>query len=777
MLSAVALALFVGCIAGNSRLYNAYTFIFAAISVMLLTFINRRNKKILIILTLLLVMLWGSFEYGFIASSQGSLKPYAGRAVTIYGIVADEPVKTEYGQRFTLNWVYYEKNNKLYKCNEKLLVYGKENMNAEFGDKVKMTAELDIAAKARNFGDFDFNKYYQSKNIFMKAYPKQMTKLAVDSAGVFRQLLYSCRQRVKQAIYKSMPNNEAAILYGILTGSKSDIDEDVMQVFSKTGLAHILSVSGLHIGFLVLIIGYILKPLKLKDKIKHIITFLMVLFYVLMIGAPVPALRALLMFAVLLGGRIWGKKYDLNASASFSAIILLLYNPLLIHDPSFIISFACIYAIAFLHQPINSSLGFLPSWLRNSLSLSLAVWIGITPVLIHYFNYVSIINILLNVAAVPIAFLITLAGFAGVAVGLALPVLSVFVFSISYYLIALLYFISEKALLLPGTGLSVPALSRYVYVLYYGGVLMLVEDFWKHKLLSFKRRYKAALAAGVVVIIAINVLPGRNMRINYLDVGQGDCSVIRTPYHKTIVIDGGGNAAWQSSSYDIGKKTTVPALLHLGVWSVDTVIVSHIHDDHIGGILSIIDSFKVGRVILPKSDRYSKGEYASDNYNKLIEKCRVKKIPISYLENGDKIAVGKALTLKVLAPKKPYIRNTDSDVNNNSLVIKLDYKNFDALFTGDIQKEAEQRILEENIKADVLKAAHHGSEYSTTKEFLDLVKPKVSIISVGKNNYGHPSDEVIERLLQEKSEVYRTDSCGGIMIKTNGQSLNIFTVR
>jgi len=777
ILFAIACALYIGCIVGSSKLYNVYTFIPAVVFVLLLAFINRRNKRSLIIPVLLLVLLWGSFEYGFTGSKQGSLEPFTGNSLTIYGVVSDEPVKTEYGQRYTLKSVHFVDNKKLYKSNEKLLVYGKENMNVEFGEKIKMEAELDVAAKARNFGDFDFAKYYQSKNIFMKAYAQQLTRLDTDCAGIFGQLFYNCRQRVKQAIYKAMPEREAAILYGILTGSKSEIDEDVMQVFSMTGLAHILSVSGLHIGFLVLIMGYLLQPLKLKDKTNSIITFLVVFFYILIIGAPVPALRALFMFAVMLGGKIWGKKYDLNSSASFSAMLFLLYNPLLIHDPSFIISFACIYAIAFLHQPINSRLSFLPSWLRSSLSLSLAVWIGITPVLIHYFNYVSFINILLNVAAVPLTFLITLAGFAGVAVGLVFPALSVFIFSVSYYLITLLYFISERALLLPWTGLNVPYLGWHIYVLYYVAVLMMIEDFWEHKQLSFKRRYCAALVVGIAITLVIYVLPGKAIRINFLDVGQGDCNVIRTPNHKTIVIDGGGNAAWQSGSYDIGKKITVPALLHLGVCSVDTVIVSHIHDDHIGGVLSIIDSFKVDRVILPEVEQYGVGEYASENYSKLIEKCRTKKIPISYLKKGDKIVVAKDLTLKILAPEKPYISNTDSDVNNNSLVIKLDYKNFDALFTGDIQQEAEQRILEEDINTDVLKVAHHGSAYSTTKEFLDLVKPEFSIISVGKNNYGHPSNEVIERLMQEDSTVYRTDSCGGVMLKTNGQSLKIITVR
>lgn len=777
ILSAMAWALFLGCLLGSSRLYNSIAFAVAAVLISLLTFVNRNNKRIIILPILMLVLLWGSFEYGYAATGGSVLEKYEGQIVKLEGIVADEPVETEYGQKFTLKSVYYVNNGKLYKSGERLLIYGKKDAKVAFGDRVEMTAELGKAAKSRNFGDFSFEKYYQSKNIYIKAYPQQISKLASDSAGPVNQLLYYGRQKVKLSIYSAMPKREAAILYGILTGSKSEIDEDVMQVFSLTGLAHILSVSGLHIGFLVLIIGYVLKPFKLKDNINHIATFVAVLLYIMLIGAPVPALRALVMFAVMLGGKIWGRKYDLNASVSVAAILLLLYNPLLIHDPSFIISFACIYAIIFLHQPVSSRLGFLPSWLRNSLALSAAVWIGITPVLIYYFNYVSIINILLNVAAVPIAFLITLAGFAGVIVGIVISTPSIFIFSAAYYLIKLLYLMSEKALLIPGAGFVIPALSGYIYVLYYGAALLLIDGFWNNRSLAFKRGYSAVLAAAIGVCILLNILPGRSLQINYVDVGQGDCSVLRTPYHRTIVIDGGGSSPWQDGSYDIGQKITVPALLHMGIWRIDTIIVSHIHDDHLGGVLSILDKFKVNRVILPESDRYGTGEYASENYNELIAKCSAKNIPISYLKKGDRIVVDKELTLNVLGPEKPFIINTDSDVNNNSLVIKLKYKGFDALFTGDIQQEGEQRVKESYMDIDVLKVAHHGSPYSTTKDFIDMIKPEYSIISVGKNNYGHPSEDVIERLNQAGSTIFRTDENGGIRLTTDGLRLRIKTVR
>jgi competence protein ComEC len=267
------------------------------------------------------------------------------------------------------------------------------------------------------------------------------------------------------------------------------------------------------------------------------------------------------------------------------------------------------------------------------------------------------------------------------------------------------------------------------------------------------------------------------LKVYYIDVGQGDCSVIKTPNQKVIIVDGGGSADWQKSSYDIGKKITVPALLHIGIWQVDTVIISHIHDDHMGGVLSILENYKVRQVVLPVSDRYGEGEFTSENFEKLKAICKTKKIPITYLQSNCSIIAGSNVKFEVLAPEKPYIRNTDSDVNNNSLVFKLIYKDFDALYVGDIQQEAEELLLKKNIQCDVLKVAHHGSPYSSIEEFVEKADPEVSIISVGKNNYGHPAIEVIDRLKAKESQVYRTDWTGAVLLTTNGKSIKIHTVR
>jgi competence protein ComEC len=776
MLFYIAVSLFIGCAAAGQSMLSSFVVLPIVILLCLYIFINRHKPTSLIAPLLVLIFLTGFLLYNFTATRSSRLQSFAGEAVVVQGVVCSEPVETDYGYKLQLKDIYFINNNKTFNSNERLQLYiGKED-KLKFGDKIKASVQLEPIAKLRNFGDFNFEKYYKSKNIYLKAYPLELTKLAENAGGYIPTLLYRCNERIRTVIFSAMPSTEAALLYGILTGSKSDIDDEVMEVFSLTGLAHILSVSGLHIGFLVMLLNFILKPFKLSKKLHGGITFSAALFYILLIGAPVPAVRALLMLTVLLAGGILGRQYNLITSASFAAVLQLLYNPLIIHDPSFIISYACIYSIGFLQKPLSNALRFMPGLIRSSFALSIAVWIGITPVLVYYFNYVSVINILLNLLAVPIAFVITLAGFVAVVLGILLPPVAIFVFAASYYMIKLLYFISEKSLLLPMTGFNVPSLGMHIYLIYYSAVLMLVEDFWSLKRLRFKRNYITALGIGLCVAIALYLIPSSYLRIYFVDVGQGDCSVIKTPDNKVIVVDGGGSSDWQKSTYDLGKKLTVPAILHLGVWSVDTVIVSHIHDDHLAGLLPVLESFRVKQVVLPASDRYGEGEFTSEKYNRLIQLCKEKNIPIKYLKEGSRITAS-GITLDILAPRMPYIEGTTSDINNNSLVFKLSYKSFDGIFTGDIQREAEETLLELDIECDMLKVAHHGSPYSSIQEFISKADPEVSIISVGKNNYGHPSKEVIDRLKSVESRVYRTDMSGAVMLATNGQNIKIRTVR
>ena len=252
------------------------------------------------------------------------------------------------------------------------------------------------------------------------------------------------------------------------------------------------------------------------------------------------------------------------------------------------------------------------------------------------------------------------------------------------------------------------------------------------------RNYKIIFL--IVFLIGMYQIP-RNLEIHFLDVGQGDSCFIITPNHKNILIDGGGST---STTFDVGKNTLIPYVLDKGYTKLDYVFISHFDQDHVGGILSLLQELQVGQIFISKQ-----GE-ESENYETFLEIVKQKKLKVQEVKMGDKITIGD-VTFHILWPIEKQIE--ENQLNNNAMVMKLQYKGFSMLFTGDIEEIAEKKILDtyknhlDMLKATVLKVAHHGSKSSSTEEFLKAVNSKVAMISVGENNmFGHPSNAVLERL-------------------------------
>ena len=266
-------------------------------------------------------------------------------------------------------------------------------------------------------------------------------------------------------------------------------------------------------------------------------------------------------------------------------------------------------------------------------------------------------------------------------------------------------------------------------------------------------------------------MPARNLKIYFIDVGQGDSCLIITPQNKKILIDGGeGN----SEKYDKGKNVVFPYLLDRRINKIDYLVISHFDNDHVGGLIYIIENLKVDKILL--------GIQTEENYqlNKVLELSKEKNIEIVVLDSGDRIDIEKDVYINILWPDKEKIIN-ENKLNNNSLVFKFIYKNFSILFTGDIESIAEKEILEkyktnfEILKSNVLKVAHHGSKTSSNLEFLEKVKPQIALIGVGKdNNFGHPNINVLERLENMNTKIYRTDLSGEIEIKVTNLGFKIY---
>ncbi len=247
-----------------------------------------------------------------------------------------------------------------------------------------------------------------------------------------------------------------------------------------------------------------------------------------------------------------------------------------------------------------------------------------------------------------------------------------------------------------------------------------------------------------------------------IDVGQGDSTLIITPNNKTILIDGGG-----SEYYDIGKNTLLPYLLDMGISRLNYMVISHFDSDHVNGLLTILKELQVENIIIGK--QYEK----TQQYNQFLEIIYNNQLNIKQVSSGDRINVEKDVSIDILFPTKKLI--STNPLNNNSIVAKLRYKQFDMLFTGDIEEIAENQLLDlysntNILKSTILKVAHHGSKTSSSEKFINIVSPKFAVIGVGENNkFGHPNQEVIKRLQNKKIKIYRTDLNGEITIVLNNK--------
>lgn len=736
-----------------------------------LVFINRRNTVRLKWALLLVVFLMGMLLYGIASGGEGSLEPVEGKKAVFECLIIDEPVQRGGGMQYTAETHYVQYQGKSYNFRERIFIRTTGGHTFGFGDTIRVEGQCDTLDGIRNPGDFDYGLYYRSKGIrrVLTAYDTMLLKQ--DSAGSLRTMLYLSREKVEDMIYSALPQEEASILVWIITGDKSEIDEETKAAYTKTGLSHILSVSGLHVGFLMLLVSQLLMPFKLEKGIKSAVSLLIVVYYVLLIGAPLPAVRALIMLCVLMAGTAAGRSYDLLASVSFAAVAILLFKPMSIHDPGFMISFAAMYSIALLYPTIYSLLRRAPGAIRGSAALSFSVWLGLAPVLTYYFNYISVISLVLNIAAIPLSFLITIAGFCGILAGIISKAAAMYIFSVDYYLVSLLTFITKKASELPLAGFQLPSLPIYMYLLFYLGVALLYAFFQKDLVRIYISRFLVGYMLLAAVLLMFYNLPSKELKMVFLDVGQGDSCCIITPDRRAVLVDGGGSSGKGEYYYDVGGKITLPALLHQGIWSIDTVIVSHMHDDHMEGLLKVIEAYPVNNLIIP---RVSAGKAdVSPSRDALLELCSRKGIKIHRLGQGDRLSLGRGVSIDFLLPGEA----ADPDENQNSLVGRLSYGSFSALLTGDMGSSLEEKLSQGLIRSSVLKVPHHGSGGSSSVGFLKEAAPQVSIVSVGRNNFGHPSPAAMERLVEASSLVYRTDRSGAVTVTTDGHKLKVWTVK
>ena len=569
-----------------------------------------------------------------------------------------------------------------------------------------------------------------------------------------------------------MPRTDAAAIFAMLFGGYEGIDPALLEAYTTTGIVHILSVSGSHISLIAAVIAWIAVILRLPRWFGAAVVISAIFFYVLLAGMVPPAVRSGMMGGAAFLGLVLGRERDAKYLLLLTGLFMLMVSPLLLFHISFQLSFLATAGLLFLAPVLAAKMHRLPRLVSMAFSITIAAQLMVLPVLAWYFNQVSISALLANLVVVPIVELIIIMGlFAGI-VAYLLPLFGGILFAAGSVLLGISFELTRALAALPLSKVWLPSMGIVPSVCYYAVILMLCAPTeMRRKILSHLlayRRIVAVLCFSLLVgVCAWRMVMPREMAVHFIDVGQGDCALVVTPHGHAMLFDTGGT---RDSAFDIGARVDVPYLLHYGVREVDYIFLSHAHEDHAAGAGAILSRLPVKHVYTADEGRHA---YAMSmrlgDANPLLSK-------LSRAAAGDTFVLD-GVTVEVLyAPALDPLDNaTGNEVSN---VYRIRYGDASFLFTGDLIREHEQRMLAAgtDASATVLKIPHHGSHTSSSEEFIRAVHPMYAVYCVGAgNSFGHPHADVMERYKQMQVKTLRTDEDGAIIFRTDGHHLFVET--
>ena len=526
-----------------------------------------------------------------------------------------------------------------------------------------------------------------------------------------------------------------SFIAGIISGYTGSMSYDEKNNFNELGISHILAVSGFNIGIIYLFINHMLK--NTNAKLRYFIILISCFFYTYMGGFEPSILRAFLMIIIAVTAKILNRSYDIVTGITLAAYLMLVYNPFYIYNPGFILSFAAVYGIILFNKNIPG-IPYINENIKNDITVCISAFLSTFPVVIFLNGCISVISIVVNLLLSPLVVFITILGFissmAFIITG-TLFVLYPVVFSGLLFVKIVGYFSKINFLFVPGK-------PSFIFFFFYYLLLFIAFGYIKINL----SKSKVTIIKAFLFIICISTLLYRYpyLKVHVLNVGQGDSIFIETPDRKCILIDTGP----EFDNYSAVQYKVIPYIRKCGYNKIDALIITHFHNDHSGGLEYLFKNIKIKSAFTY--------EAPNDKYGNFSE-----------ISRNNTIKLGDAC-FNILLPDKNI--GETSDKNETCLIISLNYKDFSMLFTSDADRDDMERL---SGTYDVLKVPHHGSINSFSTEVMNDLKFKYAIISVGRNNFGHPSDKVINEYMKRDIKVYRTDLDGDITIVSTGRNFRL----
>jgi len=757
---------------------NSYFFIAASVFAIILIikafFQDLPDIKYLLAGTVLFYSI-GAFEYLYVSGiNAAKFSEFIGEQVIIQGFVDSEPDIKQSKISYVIKTETVSRKGERREVRGRILLTTLKNDDKgpifEYGTEIQVRGQLNAPRGKRNPGGFDYRNYLAQSGISATVFAREFNIYVGERrrGELLTRAGLMLRDRIVDVINKSLPEQQAGLLNGMLIGYRKGLSKEVQEAFSDSGLTHIMAVSGANVAFIVFPLVFVLRKLRIKQRTSNFLIIGVLIVFVYITGLEPSVVRAVIMAITVLTGQIIRRDADVFSSISFAAILMLIYNPYTLFNIGFQLSFAATLSLVMFYRSIRNmiKMKFIPGFVADTLAATLSAQAGVLPLSLLYFNKISLISIISNLVVVPVLELITILGSIMAVLGQLSIALSQMVGYVNCTFLTFVLYVTKISAGLPYAVVQVVTPSVWLVILYYIAICFLL---WYKPMVKLKIRplYYAAFFGAVAAAFFIQALIPRGLEVVFIDVGQGDSAFIRTCSGRTVLIDGGGSDSKDDSETNIGETVVIPFLLDYGVSSLDLVIATHGHNDHIQGLIPVLEEFGVENFAMPDY-RGPKEEFKA-----LLDICASRKIQVKTLKKGDKIKLDDKSFFDVLSPSKDLVYDVAS-LNNSSLVLKLVYEDVKVLFTGDMEKEAEDLLLDSpcDVRADVLKVAHHGSDTSTGFEFLRAVAPEAAVISVGRNNFGHPSGVVLKRLSGEGVLIFRTDEDGAVILRSDGRKIS-----
>ena len=698
------------------------------------------------------------------------------------------------------------------------------------GDRLRFNRiKLKRPRNFKNPGRFDYVHYIRSQGIDVLgglSKSKKVKRLGTVSLGTFTSLRSDIRERMMSFFDGHLTQDSAALLKAMLLGEKQYLSQDLRQAYIDTGLAHLMAVSGLHIGFVAGACFFVLYPLLFyllwkfhpqwalmgyARKIVALLCVFPILLYMFLVGTKVSALRAGIMILVYLFAVMINREKHLMNALLVAALLILIWDPEAVVGPGFLLSFSALLAIVLALRVIERQpedaldrLGEVPwyrrlpksqlqeaSWLRrlydllqSTVFITLAALLGTLPMLIYFFNHVSVGGIFLNMLLVPLTALLIPLGLLASLAALLYEPLGALLIPLTAGLLKLYIYLPQLTATLPFMSFYVPTPPDIWPILYYALLITVPLWFQSRKLKtdpvsqnSILRGtlYPCGLVLASLILVVTFIWPrlpflkNEELSIYLLDVGQGESIYMEFPNGETLLLDGGG---YFRNSLDVGKLVVAPFLWNRGLWGLSYIGATHSDHDHISGLESLASLVSIDHFL----DRIpALQDRRIERLKSRLLKQKTTPLP---LPPSQPWTIGE-VRLTLLHPTPEFIATSSAQKridNDLSMVWKIEYGTFSMLLTGDITEKAERYLVEHQapLQAEILKVPHHGSRTSSHPEFIQAVRPQHVIVSSGRFNvFHHPHPAIVDRYSRHGATLWRTDLQGAIRITTDGTRTRI----